>query len=115
MSVSDPHRFSEGLAALRHASATVRTLHEGCCQPLRSPRMETLSATLDQATAALEGLDTNPGDALKAIERLEDAGAQLGYLQVACCAPSRIPLYTSALENLGKTQRDIKRVLQLEH
>jgi citrate lyase beta subunit len=113
--VSEGHRFSEGLAELQHASAAVRTLHEGCCQPLRSPRMEALSATLDHARAALDGLDDDPADALRVIEQLEDAGAQLGYLQVACCAPSRIPLYTSALESLGKTQRHIKRVLQLEH
>lgn len=39
----------------------------------------------------------------------------IGYLQVACCSPTRTKLYTNALEHLGKTQRLTKRALDLDH
>lgn len=109
------HSFAAGVAELERAEDVVRELHADCCQPLRSPRMETLSDTLGKARRALGDLNGDRDGAGEVIAFLEDAGAQLGYLQVACCTPVRTKLYTSALESLGKTQRLIKRVLDLDH
>ncbi len=44
--MGDNHRFAAGVAELGKAEDVVRELHAGCCQPLRSPRMEALSDTL---------------------------------------------------------------------
>lgn len=113
--MGDNHRFAAGVAELGKAEDVVRELHAGCCQPLRSPRMEALSDTLGRARRALGDLDGDRDAAVEVIAFLEDAGAQLGYLQVACCSPVRTKLYTNALESLGKTQRLIKGTLDLEH
>lgn len=113
MPENDP--LASGLDELERAQEVVDELHAGCCQPLRSPRMETLSATLQTARAALGELDGDPATGSRVVALLEDAGAQLGYLQVACCTPARTKLYTEALERLGKTQRLIKRTFDLEH
>lgn len=77
--------------------------------------MEALSATLRRAHEALAELDEDTDAGGRVVALLEDAGAQLGYLQVACCSPARIKLYTEALEGLGKTQRLISRTLDLDH
>lgn len=108
-------RFAPGLAELERAGEVVDELHAACCEPLRSPRMEALSATLRTAHAALSELDGDTDAAGRVVALLEDAGSQLGYLQVACCAPARIKLYTEALERLGKTQRLVKRTLDFDH
>ncbi|MCO6503085.1 MAG: hypothetical protein J5I28_08370 [Acidimicrobiales bacterium] len=109
----DP-RLDSAYAALDAADDAVRELHEGCCQPLRSPRMETLAGTLRVARDRLEALaDADSATAVR--DALEDAGAQLGFLQVACCAPDRTPLYTETLDNLAKIQRVVSRIYRLEH
>lgn len=113
--MSDSHRFASGLVELEQAEEVVRELHAGCCQPLRSPRMEALSDTLRRARRALGELDGDTDAASEVIAILEEAGAQLGFLQVACCSPARIGLYTNALDRLGKTQRLITRTLGLDH
>ncbi len=77
--------------------------------------MDNLEDTLRQAHVALAKLDGEPGSAKRVIEILEDAGGQLGYLQVACCSPARIRLYTEALGRLGTVQRLITRTHDLEH
>jgi hypothetical protein len=112
---ADAHQFAAGLAQLAQAEEVVRELHEGCCQPLRSPRMEALSLTIRSARQALAELDGDERAASAVIDLLEDAGAQLGHLQVACCTPARTTLYTRALECLGTTQRLIKRTFDLDH
>jgi hypothetical protein len=112
--MSEEHRFDAGLAELRRAREIADELHAGCCQPLRSPRMERLSDTLDTAYSEMAQLNDEPA-ASSVVALLEDAGAQLGSLQVACCSPARNKLYTEALEHLSKTQRLIKRTFDLEH
>lgn len=112
---SDPVTHNEKLssvyAALDQADEVVEQLHAGCCEPLRSPRMETLAATLESARSKLEGIDENNEGGAMAITILEDAGALLGYLQVGCCAPGRTKLYAEALQSLTKAQRGIHRSL----
>jgi hypothetical protein len=108
-------RFAASLAELERAAEVVAELHAGCCEPLRSPRMETLVATLRRAFGSLGELDDDSDAAGRVVALLEDAGAQLGYLQVACCTPARTKLYGEALDRLGKTQRLIKRTLDLDH
>ena len=112
--MSEQSRFATGLAELQRAQEIAEELHAGCCQPLRSPRMEKLSDTLERAHSELAQLHDEPA-APSLVLLLEDAGAQLGSLQVACCSPARNKLYTEALEHLSKTQRLIKRTFDLEH
>ncbi|MEX2134504.1 MAG: hypothetical protein WEB67_10215 [Acidimicrobiia bacterium] len=101
-------QLSSVYAALDQADEVVEQLHADCCQPLRSPRMEALAATLESTRSKLDGIDE---DGAMAITILEDAGAQLGYLQVGCCAPGRMKLYAEALQSLTEAQRGIHRSL----
>jgi hypothetical protein len=55
--------------------------------------MEELAATLASARRTLDDVDDDAITAGTVIGMLEDAGAQLGRLQVACCAPDRMKLY----------------------
>jgi hypothetical protein len=107
-------RFAPAYASLDAADEAVRELHEGCCQPLRSPRMEALAGTLTDARGRLDEV-TDSESAEAVITVLEDAGAQLGFLQVACCAPDRTRLYSETLDNLAKVQRVLTRSFRLDH
>jgi len=77
--------------------------------------MEGLAATLASARRTLDDVDDDPITAGTVIGMLEDAGAQLGRLQVACCAPDRMKLYSSTLDDLGKIQRLITRSFARDH
>lgn len=77
--------------------------------------MEALAETLSSARRRLEQIDGDPTAAATVIEILEDAGSQLGHLQVGCCAPGRMELYSSTLESLMKAQRVITRSLAPGH
>lgn len=107
--------LAAGIEELQRARELAEELHAGCCEPLRSPRMKALAATLEAAHTAVSGLDQNPATAEHVVTLFEDAGAQLGYLQVACCTPARTKLYSESLRCLGRTQRLIKRSLDLGH
>jgi hypothetical protein len=109
------HRFVEAFESLDIADEAVRELHENCCQPLKSPRMERLARTLTAARAQLEESADDPAIAGELVAILQDAGAQLGHLQVDCCTPARMKLYATTLENLSKIQRLLKRTFELEH
>ena len=52
---------------------------------------------------AIERVDDpiTAGDATRMLERI---GAQVGYLQVACCTAARMPLYNDVLNGLATTQ-----------
>ena len=108
-------RLANTAAELDKALDAARDLQAGCCQPLRSPRMEHLQTTLTTARDGVAGLGQSPDAARSVIAHIEDAGAQLGSLQVACCAPARIPLYAAALESLGRAQRLLTLTYDLEH
>lgn len=108
-------RFASGFDALDVADATVRELHEGCCQPLRSPRMERLAATIAEVRVRLNELADDQVQARSIVDVLADAGGQLGNLQVECCASERMPLYATTLTELFKVQRLLTRTFQLDH
>lgn len=107
--------FAQAFAWLDSADEAVRELHENCCQPLKSPRMETLTSTLTAVRAQLAHAAHDAEVAGEVVAILQDAGAQLGHLQVDCCAPARMKLYATTLENLSKIQRLLKRTFKLEH
>lgn len=110
-----PETLETALVALDAADATVGELHAECCQPLRSPRMEALAGTLGRARVALGEVGTDEERAVEVIALLEDAGAQLGHLQVACCTPSRMKLYADTLASLSRIQRVLTREFALDH
>lgn len=94
--------------ALDEARATLEELHAGCCDPDRSPRMLEIEEVLDSARAHLEEI---PERAQPLFERLEDAGARVGRLQVICCTPVRIPLYARMLEKLTEIQLQVSKAM----
>lgn len=79
--------------------------------------MKALGETIAAARAGVDKVVGGHGhDALETtIAQIDDAGAQIGWLQVGCCAPSRLPLYHTLLEGLTTTQRSIKRVAGAGH
>jgi hypothetical protein len=107
--------LAPAFTALDDANATLERLHAMCCEPGRSPRMERLGATLATARAAV---DRSAGESAAidgAIEALQDAGSQLGWLQIGCCAPKRLPLYASMLEDLTTVQLTLNAVRGAAH
>lgn len=77
--------------------------------------MERLAGTIGNARTRLAELGNDPVEARAIIDVLADAGGQLGHLQVACCAPARMPLYASTLVELSKVQRLLTGMFDLEH
>lgn len=98
-------RFAPALAALDAAGSILERLEAGCCIPeQRSPRMQALAGTIDGVRSALgDRVDLAPA-------LLEDAGAQVGSLQIACCAPKRIPLYAEMLQRLTEARMAVDAV-----
>ncbi|MDF1596022.1 MAG: hypothetical protein P1T08_07995 [Acidimicrobiia bacterium] len=96
--------------ALDNCEAALRKLDAACCEPGRSPRMKALAHTLTEARAGLHRTDDDPAAADVALVHLEDAGAQVGRLQVGCCTPDRLPLYAGLLEGLATAQLTLNRV-----
>ncbi len=101
--------------ALDDCDEALEKLATTCCKPERSPRMEALANTLADARTGFDRVDDDPEQADALFAHLEDAGAQLGWLQVGCCAPNRLPLYTRMLGNLTKAQRSLTRTLDHGH
>jgi hypothetical protein len=77
--------------------------------------MKRLGKTLSDARADIASLNGDPDSATTSIEHLEDAGAQVGRLQVGCCAPNRLPLYVDLLEGLTTAQLEVNRSLGQGH
>jgi hypothetical protein len=93
-------------AALDKAGGALESLDANCCEPGRSPRMMALGSTLQSARGYLAKIEHGNAElTMKLIAQLEDAGAQIGSLQIDCCAPSRLPLYAEILANLNEVQR----------
>lgn len=107
--------LSPAFEALDRCDTALKELSDQCCEPGRSPRMERLGETLTRGRSGLELIGEDSDKAGTVIAELEDAGAQLGWLQVGCCAPSRMPLYAAMLTDLMKAQRAITREHQLGH
>lgn len=113
--MGDAGTIDGALSALDTCDAALRELDLRCCEPGRSPSMKRLQATLSQARSDVSGLKDDPGTSASAIEHLEDAGAQVGRLQVGCCAPNRLPLYVELLEGLTTAQLEVSRSLGQGH
>ena len=98
--------------ALDTCVAALGDLDMRCCAPGRSPRMAELGATLTEARVKLRAVTIEPtAGAPAAVETLEDAGAQVGRLQIGCCAPDRTRLYAEILETLTLARRVLSRVI----
>jgi hypothetical protein len=112
--VNDDH-FAAAFEALDDADAALRKLDLQCCEPGRSPRMKALGETLAAARAGVDAAQDD-GDAIDVtIGHLEDAGAQLGHLQIGCCTEKRMPLYARMLEDLTTIQLNLNRVRGAGH
>ena len=101
--------------ALDSCDAALIKLNKTCCDPGRSPQMIELAETLGEARRRLDDVPSNPGLANQAIAHLESAGAQVGRLQVGCCAPNRMPLYVTILAALTQAQLRLNASLGLGH
>ena len=90
-------------AQIDECERLVDRLHAMCCEPDRSPRMLAILDDLRSVRDAIERVDDpiTAGDATRMLERI---GAQVGYLQVACCTAARMPLYNDVLNGLATTQ-----------
>ena len=102
-------------AALDDCGVALEKLDALCCEPGRSPRIAALAATVAQARSRLQGVDGSVEVADEVLGHLEDAGGQTGVLQVGCCAPNRLPLYSRVLENLTTAQRSINAAVGRDH
>jgi hypothetical protein len=91
--------------ALDTAQSTLDELDRRCCDAGRSPRLAALAAKLTEIRHAAHqpvGVESDVVDSL-----LQEAGAMVGALQVGCCAPNRLPLYATLLEQLNVIQRHL--------
>jgi hypothetical protein len=107
--------MARALEALDDAEIALRELDAGCCEPGRSPRMKALGGTLGKARSMLPDVGSNPERADDLMAELEAAGSQIGSLQVLCCAPDRMPLYTEMLTGLMTVQRSINTMVRRGH
>jgi hypothetical protein len=110
---------SEDLAgayrALDDCEEKLRRLDATCCEPGRSPRMKALGETLAAARSRLDAMPDDNEAVDEVVATLEDAGAQIGWLQVGCCAPNRLPLYAGMLEGLMTAQLTVNRAAGRGH
>ena len=117
--ISPPMTYGQPLAAafaaLEGCESALVKLDKLCCEPGRSPSMQALSQTLSDARAGLGRVAVDEKAAGSALFHLEEAGAQIGRLQVGCCAPSRLPLYATFLESLTTAQIAINQSRGLGH
>ena len=90
--------------ALDDCQQTLARLGKLCCEPDRSPRMAAIGDALSRARSLIERIPVDGASAEVALGILEEAGAEIGRLQVVCCAPARTPLYASILEGLTRSQ-----------
>jgi hypothetical protein len=77
--------------------------------------MHDLAASLERAREGLRLAATDPVHGDATLTALEDAGARVGRLQVGCCAPNRLPLYTDLLDGLTRAQLSLTRALGRDH
>ena len=77
--------------------------------------MAELARILDGVEARLPDALADAAVADDTLTGLEDAGAQIGSLQIGCCAPNRLPLYAEILRELTTMQLEINRALGRNH
>lgn len=101
--------------ALADATVALSKLEKTCCLPERSPRMAALAEVIDAASRRVDAFGTGAGSAQSVTDTLEEAGGQVGRLQIGCCAPNRLPLYSRILEDLTTVQLTLDRIRGLGH
>jgi hypothetical protein len=77
--------------------------------------MLAVKETIESVRAELDALGDEAEAADRALASLMDIGAQIGYLQVGCCAPARMPLYADALNHLSVAQLSINATIGNAH
>ena len=113
--MTGPEQLRAADLALDDCAVALEQLEARCCDPGRSPRMAAPGETLAAARRHLGDLATGDDASRSALAGLEDAGAQVGRLQVGCCAPNRLPLYADLLEGLTRAQLAINASLGRGH
>lgn len=108
MTGTSDHELAQALAQLDECERLVTRLHKLCCEPDRSPRMQSILADIDVARRGIDAY-AGPESAREVVQVLESIGAQLGHLQVTCCTMARMPLYAEGLGGLAATQIHIAR------
>ncbi len=112
--MSNTDSLQPAYEALVDCDEALTELESRCCQEERSPQMRALGDTLGNARAALDR-DDEDGAMAEAMVHMENAGAQIGRLQVGCCAPNRMPLYSRILVNLTTAERGVKKATGAGH
>lgn len=101
--------------ALTDGEAALRVLDAGCCEPGRSPSIAALARALAEVREGVERVADDPRAVEATVALAEDAGAQVGRLQVGCCTEKRLPLYTRILGDLATVQLTVNRAVDRGH
>ena len=112
--MATPPDMESARTALRDCGATLEKIDKSCCIPNRRPCIQEIGEALSDAATSLD-VAADPAAAEMVLVALEDAGAQVGKLQVGCCASNRIPLYASILEGLTIAQLAVSEALGQGH
>ena len=83
--------LAPAFSALDDCDATIEELARLCCVPGRGKSLESLGRRLQRLRAALADVGDDPG-------------ADIGRLQIGCCAENRMPLYSDLLQGLTAVQ-----------
>ena len=102
-------------AAVDACDMMATELDKQCCDPGRSPQMIRLAGTLRLIRSSLGKIDDNPAAADAAIGQIVNAGAQIGRLQVSCCTPARMKLYSRILKELTTAQLAVSAAMGPGH
>lgn len=86
-----------------------------CCEPGRSPAMAELRRTIEAVRSGVTSLTPGFGAIDEVMADLEDAGAQIGRLQVGCCTPARMKFYSGLLDSLTKVQIEVNAAAGRRH
>ena len=107
--------ISSALQALDDCDLALVKLNKTCCDPGRSPQMLELAETITRARRLVGAASSDTEAAPEAILHLEQAGSQVGRLQVTCCAENRMPLYVKILAGLTAAQLRLNAALGHGH
>lgn len=77
--------------------------------------MTALAEVLAQVDSVIDDAHRSEQAANNVIALLETAGAQIGALQIGCCAPNRLPLYAEMLAQLTAVQLEVNRSIGRDH
>ena len=107
--------LAPAFAVLDDCDATIEELARLCCVPGRGKSLQSLGRRLNRLRATLAEVDDDPAAADTVVDRLEDIGADIGRLQIGCCAENRLPLYSDLLQGLTAVQLTMNEALGRGH